>query len=690
MLCAGVHFAVCALVVAALAPSVCAEPADSTTSPLDTVYTVAPIVIDAPRVPLHVDDVFLRSGFVAVLDMGERRGRVEDLSTVLAQTVGVRVRQYGGLGSFATVSIRGSSSNQVDVYLDGVPLADAYTGVTNIGDLPLDGLERIEVYRGFTPPQLGSSSIGGAVNLVAASPDSAGFPNRLISRLKFDQSYGSYGTSRHVVSLWSAPGPARVFLHGSYMRSDGNFEFVDDLGTPQNPLDDRTAVRINNDFETLNILGRVRLDIPRAGNITLSHNSLLREQGVPGPPNNQSATARADRTRHLTYVRWTAPTLGKDRLQTFVIGHYSTANEQFHDTNGELGFVRQDTDNIFHATGGSLRMKLKMPVVPLALEALYEGSHESFAPRDNLAEPSEGPERNRVTHQGSVSGDLYIFGQNLVLTATQHFISQTTEFYNPPRFPWLPPSPQGRRSYSEQSPRVGFRWHPLSFATIKGNFGRYVRQPTMLELFGNTGSITGSADLIPERGENRDIGILLSADRIGPLLGAFLEVVYLHNDVDDLILFFPNSHYTSRPQNINSARIRGWEVSFSTQWREWLRVAGNYTYLDSRDTGPIPYYYGNRLPGRPLHDAALFIDTMWRRWRLSYELHRIGSNYLAPANFGLVPAREIHNLALRAALSSDVLSATAGVTNLGGNQIRDVDGFPLPGRSFYVTLSFHP
>ncbi|MCK4774900.1 MAG: hypothetical protein KAT30_08935, partial [Candidatus Krumholzibacteria bacterium] len=61
MLCAGAYVGVCALVVATLAPSVCAEPADSTTSPLDTVYTVAPIVIEAPRVPLHVDDVFLRS-----------------------------------------------------------------------------------------------------------------------------------------------------------------------------------------------------------------------------------------------------------------------------------------------------------------------------------------------------------------------------------------------------------------------------------------------------------------------------------------------------------------------------------------------------------------------------------------------------------------------------------------------------
>jgi len=52
---------------------------------------------------------------------------MEDLADVLSEMVGVNVEQYGGLGDFATVSVRGSSAAQVTVFLDGIPMNDPYT-----------------------------------------------------------------------------------------------------------------------------------------------------------------------------------------------------------------------------------------------------------------------------------------------------------------------------------------------------------------------------------------------------------------------------------------------------------------------------------------------------------------------------------------------------------------------------------
>jgi iron complex outermembrane receptor protein len=646
------------------------------------------IVIEASPITPAGDDVFKRSGFVAVLNVRERANRVEDLSNVLSHMIGVRVRQYGGLGSFATVSVRGSSSNQVEIYLDGVPLNDGYSGVTNLGDLPLAGIDRIELFRGATPPQFGSQSIGGAVNLVTqldGEPTGA-----LVSRMDLSESYGSFGTSRHVMSLWSLLGPARVFLHGSYMRSDGDFEFIDDTGTPENLYDDASAIRVNNEFSVWSVLGRMSTESPRLGKLSISHNALIREQRVPGMGTFKSQTAHSDRTRNLTHARWTSPAYLDGRLRTYSGGYLSLTNEQFHDPDGDLSFVSQDTDNSFRTAGGSARAKLNVPVLPVWLEALYEGNSERFTPRNNLPQPTEGPDRTRATHHGAVSADLELFDRQVVLSATQRFISQTTEFYDAPAFPWLPPSPQGRLSFSEQSPHIGFRWHPFSFATVKGNWGRYVRQPTMLELFGNVGSVTGSAALVPEEGTNRDIGVVFSQERLWGLRNAFLEVVYLNNRMENLILFFPNSQFTARPENISSARIRGWEVSFAAQWQDRFRVAGNYAFLGTEDTSPIPFYNGNQLPGRPAHDTALFADAMWRRWTLSYELHHIGRNFLDPANMREVPSREIHGVAVRTALFSNAVSLTAEGRNLGDDQISDVNGFPLPGRSFYMTLSFQP
>ncbi|MCK4236321.1 MAG: TonB-dependent receptor, partial [Candidatus Krumholzibacteria bacterium] len=134
---------------------------------LDTLFWGPEIIVEAKRI-LPDDEIFNRSNFVVLIDLGKRKDRIEDIASILSRTVGVRVKQYGGLGSFATMSIRGSSSNQVQLYMDGVPLNDAYTGTANLADLPLGDVQRIEIFRGFSPTNFGSSAIGGTVNLVTS------------------------------------------------------------------------------------------------------------------------------------------------------------------------------------------------------------------------------------------------------------------------------------------------------------------------------------------------------------------------------------------------------------------------------------------------------------------------------------------------------------------------------------------
>jgi iron complex outermembrane receptor protein len=479
-----------------------------------------------------------------------------------------------------------------------------------------------------------------------------------------------------------------VFLHGGRLTSQGNFEFVDDRTTPFNPNDDGMEVRLNNDFDSWNLLARASTAIPSVADVSLSYNTIAREQGVPGVGSFQSLTARSERRHQLAHLRITPRDLLSGRLQTFAGGFYSTTNEEFHDPNGDITLVPQDTDNTFRTYGASARAKLAARRLPVSIEAFYRSADERFRPRSNLPEPLVGPDRHRTTQTATLSGDLYLLRQNLVLSATERFLWQTTEFDDPPTFPWLPPTPHGELQRGAQTPQFGFRWQPQTFFTLKGNWGRTFRQPTMLELFGNTGSVTGRADLEPETGLNRDLGVIASFDSWWRFRQLFVEVVCLDNEINNLILFFPNSQFTSRPTNIGSARIRGWEVSFSMLLWQRLRFAGNYARLDSRDTGPVPFYHGNQLPGRPRDDFALFLDYARGRWGVSYELHRIGSNYLDPANQQRVSAREIHNLAARLHLFGGRVLLAAEGRNLANDRIRDVNGFPLPGRSAYVTVGF--
>jgi len=76
------------------------------------------------------------TAFATVIETGAAPTEVKTLTDVLADAVGVQVRRYGGLGDFSTVSIRGSSAGQVQLYLDGVPLSRAENEVVNLADLP--------------------------------------------------------------------------------------------------------------------------------------------------------------------------------------------------------------------------------------------------------------------------------------------------------------------------------------------------------------------------------------------------------------------------------------------------------------------------------------------------------------------------------------------------------------------------
>lgn len=646
----------------------------------DTVFVVPGIVVEAPRIDPRAH-LFNRSGFVAMVDLGERRDRVEDLSAVLSQMLGVRVKQYGGMGGFATASIRGSSASQVNVYVDGIPVSDPYLGITNLADLPLGGVERVEVYRGFSPPELGSSAIGGAINLVTTSE--AGWRrDQTLSALEAYESAGSFGSRRHQATVWSLLSRMRLYLHGSYATSRGDFTFHDDNGTPENSADDSLTTRTNNDLAAWNIVARAHSTVAGIGQLTLGYDDVTRDQGVPGLGSFQSTTARSNRRRQRGIARFESTSLWQNRMRVWANGFYTTSNEQYTDPNGDIALLPTATDNTIRSLGGSGRAKFYAPALPVSIEGVFEWRKEQFHPVDHLPTLREGPDRNRRSQTIAITGEVFLFDQSLVVSATQRFESHDDEFYDEPALPWLPPNPRGRIETSRRSPSAGARWRATRWMTLKGNVGRYYRLPSFLELFGNTGSVSGNGNLMPEAGVNRDVGVVLSGDRV------LFELSYLDNDVDNLILFFPNSQFTSKPQNIGSARISGWEMSVSARARRELTFAASYARLYTKDTSDIPFYNGNKLPSRPRDDISASVTSTWRLLQSTIEYHYIGTNFLDRANLRSVPARNLVNAALKIRTPVTGLAFTVEGRNLTDDRASDVAGFPLPGRAFFTTLGY--
>ena len=152
---------------------------------------------------------------VTVLDRTDiAQAPVQSINDLLKYAVGVDVRQRGPIGAQTDISIRGGTSEQIIILLNGINICDPQTG-HNVLDLPIDLSEivRIEVLEGPAGRIYGTSSLVGAINIVThpASDTSA----------DVTLEGGSYGYGRISGRANLKHGRWNNQISGGYSRSDG-------------------------------------------------------------------------------------------------------------------------------------------------------------------------------------------------------------------------------------------------------------------------------------------------------------------------------------------------------------------------------------------------------------------------------------------------------------------------------------
>lgn len=88
-----------------------------------------------------------------------------DAQMLLRNSSGVQVRQSGGVGSESAISLNGLTGNAVRIYYDGIPINNL-GGVININNVPINLIDRIDVYKGVMPISVGTDALGGGINIV--------------------------------------------------------------------------------------------------------------------------------------------------------------------------------------------------------------------------------------------------------------------------------------------------------------------------------------------------------------------------------------------------------------------------------------------------------------------------------------------------------------------------------------------
>ena len=180
-----------------------------------------------------------------------------DILDVLRQTPGLSIAQTGTFGKSASVFLRGASSSQTLVLLDGVRANSPSDGRFDFGTVPIENVERIEVLRGPQGALYGADAIGGVINIITRRGEG---PLQTGGAIE----YGSQNTNKQIVNVRGSLGKDnRTGISFSASRLDTN-GFFD-----------------NDDFRSLN--ASLRLDRALNANSQLSFIGRI-EDGKGGTP----------------------------------------------------------------------------------------------------------------------------------------------------------------------------------------------------------------------------------------------------------------------------------------------------------------------------------------------------------------------------------------------------------------------
>lgn len=102
---------------------------------------------------------------VNALDIKPQVNSLKNINEMVNRTTGIKIREEGGVGSDFDLSINGLSGNSVRYFIDGVPLDSKGSSVT-LANLPVNLIDRVEIYKGVVPPSLGTDALGGAINII--------------------------------------------------------------------------------------------------------------------------------------------------------------------------------------------------------------------------------------------------------------------------------------------------------------------------------------------------------------------------------------------------------------------------------------------------------------------------------------------------------------------------------------------
>lgn len=570
----------------------------------------------------------------------------DEIDRLQAQTVtelvrtlpGVGVIDYGGRGQSSSLSVRGGTSAQTLVLLDGMRVNSVTSGAADLNALPLNQVERIEYVRGARASLYGADAIGGVINIITR-PDPGTNEHVL---------HAGGGTNGGKEAAWHSA--ATVGQTGQLKVAAG---YADETGYNVHPVagvndgdqHGHTGYNALVDYqhllnEQVNLFGSARW-FRNIGQYDNSYSSSFgdQHQRMETWSDNQlyqlggryhqgayQSTLQADMGRHDDY-NYQASQSHDDAQDRTYIRHYQLS--WLHDL--------QLNDDWRGGSGVDWRR-----------EELASGSMSSGTAYPNGA-------------QGRNNTGLYALAQY------QHQAWQAEL--------------SGRTDDNQQYGRhntwqAGAGWRFYQTYRISARYGTGFRAPSFSDLYYPDAYTPGNPDLKPETSRNRELML------DGVTAGVTWRATAYRNDIADLIQWSPDaSSGLWQPENVGQARVNGLELDgeFDTGPLSH-RVA-----LDVKD--PKNVLTNKQLQRVAKQEASWTVQGEWQQWQPAVTWRYQGARYDDAANTTRMGGYTTLDTAL-GYRATPAWTIKAKASNLLNHGYETASGYPAAGRQFNLSTDY--
>ncbi len=582
-----------------------------------------PVVVRASRLSFPV-----QPQRVTVLQASDiRQSGALNLAQLLKQQTGLAVREYGALGSLATLTMRGSLGEGILVLRDGIKLNSPERGGFDLSTISLLGVSRVEILHGAASGLFGSEAVGGVINLVSDEAPT----NRL------ETAIGTLGLRTLTAVMGARLGDTRTSLGLRRTAASNDYPYV---------YRDAVAIRQNDALDGTELW--VGLDRPsETGDLRVNLAFNRQDKGVPGPVNFPSPQANQLTTSAQGSVRWSRwwlPTVE----QTTSLSHHVA----------DLAF--SDPQSIYSKQSQSLLNSTDLQSQLLWLSEAHETRVGAGFRFDRVLGTNVGT-RERAWANAHAH-DAW-------------FITPTLTAFANLRLDHLP-------EYGlEASPRLGLTYQLTEPLRLRASLGRAYRAPTLNDLYWPR---LGNPNLRPERTDVYELGL----DALhGPWR---VEGTAFFNRGTDTLLWQPGAGGDWFPVNAGLTETKGIEAKASYRLSDQVVVAGGGTWLSAIDASPSGASAGKALLYRPsvVGDVSVTYRplealTLTAGWSL------MGERFTTAQNTERLPAHDLWSASLSYALNSQNILALRG-ENLANRYYVLQPYYPMPGRTFSAawTLRF--